>query len=54
MNDQAVHVPLRDEGELLHAPGSKGAPFQGPLAMGSQSIAGFCVSQGRRHVNAAE
>ena len=54
MYDQAVHVPLQDEGELLHAPGSKGAPFQGSLAVGGQGIAGFRVSQGRRHVNAAE
>ena len=43
--DQAVHVPLQDEGELLHAPGSKGAPFQGSLAVGGQGIAGFRVSQ---------
>lgn len=54
MNDQAVHITLRDKCQFLYASFCKGAPFQGPLTMRIDSVPRFCISQGFRNIKSAK
>ena len=54
MDDQPVNITFRYEGKLLHPACSKGAPFQGPLTMGIDRVAGLGISQRRRNIDPAK